>query len=57
MLASVLIVVELTASAVQMIAMNAENRQAAAWVAAERQLTAAPAPIRVTNVAEVSTLR
>jgi hypothetical protein len=53
MLVGSLIVVELTASAVQMVAMTAESRQVAAWAAAERrlELAAAPAP---TTVVEAS---
>jgi len=56
MLAGALITVELTASAVQMIAMHAESRRAAAWVAAEQELAAASAPIRAADLIQVSSL-
>jgi hypothetical protein len=57
LLGGALVAVDLTASAVQMIAMHAESRRVAAWVAAEQELAAAPAPIRAANLVQVSSLQ
>ncbi len=53
MVGASLIAVELTASAVQMFAMQAENQRVAAWVAAERQVAALP-PARAGAIVEAS---
>jgi len=54
LLGGALVAVDLTASAVQMVAMHAENKRVAAWTAEQRQLAAAPAPVRASYVVEVS---
>jgi hypothetical protein len=53
MLSGALVAVELTASAVQMVAMNAGNKRVAAWKL-EQQVLAAAGPVRASDVVEAS---
>ena len=54
LLGGALVAVDLTASAVQMAAIHAENKRVAAWRLAQQQLAAAPAPVRASYVVEAS---
>ncbi len=54
LLGGALVSVDLTASAVQIVAMHAENKRVAAWRLEQQKLADAPAPVRASYVVEAS---